>query len=95
MVLVAPIHSHSSSTVSYTHLDGKGTLYIGSAKGLFLYKKGNLEQILLDKNALSASNVVTGLSLDVYKRQVKLLLQVFSPAFFYFYVHKSLAVTYE
>ena len=30
----------------------------------FLYKKGNLEQILLDKNALSASNVVTGLSLD-------------------------------
>lgn len=44
--------------------DGKGTLYIGSAKGLFLYKKGNLEQILLDKNALSASNVVTGLSLD-------------------------------
>lgn len=44
--------------------DGKGTLYIGSAKGLFLYKKGNLEQILLDKNALSTSNVVTGLSLD-------------------------------
>ena len=44
--------------------DGKGTLYIGSAKGLFLYKKGNLEQILLDKNALSASNVVTGLSLN-------------------------------
>ena len=42
----------------------KRQLYIGSAKGLFLYKKGNLEQILLDKNALSASNVVTGLSLD-------------------------------
>ena len=28
-------------------------------------------------------------------RFVKLLLQAFSPAFFYFYVHKSLAVTYE
>lgn len=44
--------------------DGKGTLYIGSEKGLFLYNGGNLEQIWLDKNTLSASNVVTGLSLD-------------------------------
>lgn len=44
--------------------DGKGTLYIGSEKGLFLYKEGILEQILLDQNALSASNAVTGLSLD-------------------------------
>ena len=35
--------------------DGKGTLYIGSAKGLFLYKKGNLEQILLDKNAMDGN----------------------------------------
>lgn len=43
--------------------DGKETLCIGSAKGLFLYKKGNLEQILLDKNVLSASNIVTGLAL--------------------------------
>ena len=44
--------------------DGKGTLYIGSEKGVFLYREGNLEQILLDRNTLSASNAVTGLSLD-------------------------------
>lgn len=44
--------------------DRMGTLYIGSAKGLFLYKKGNIEQVLLDKNVFSDSNAVTGLSLD-------------------------------
>lgn len=44
--------------------DGKGTLYIGSEKGLFVYKEGNLEQLLLDKNVFSASNAITGLSLD-------------------------------
>lgn len=44
--------------------DGKGTLYIGSEKGLFIYNNGHLEQILPDKNTLSASNVVTGLTLD-------------------------------
>lgn len=44
--------------------DGKGILYIGSEKGLFVYKEGNLEQLLLDKNVFSASNAITGLSLD-------------------------------
>ena len=44
--------------------DGKGTLYIGSEAGLFIYKKGNLEQILIDSNILSSSNIITGLSLD-------------------------------
>lgn len=44
--------------------DGIETLYIGSAKGLFLYKRGTLEHVLLDKNVLSASNIITGLSLD-------------------------------
>ncbi len=44
--------------------DGVETLYIGSAKGLFMYKKGMLEQVLLDKNLYSLSNSVTGLSLD-------------------------------
>lgn len=44
--------------------DGKGTLYIGSEKGLFVYKEGNLEQILPDKNVFSAANAITGLSLD-------------------------------
>lgn len=44
--------------------DGKSTLYIGSEKGLFVYKEGNLEQILPDKNVFSAANAITGLSLD-------------------------------
>lgn len=44
--------------------DGKSTLYIGSEKGLFIYKEGNLEQILPDKNVFSAANAITGLSLD-------------------------------
>lgn len=44
--------------------DGKGTLYVGSEKGVFIYNAGNLEQILLDKNVFSASNAVMGLSLD-------------------------------
>ena len=44
--------------------DGKGTLYIGSEAGLFIYKNGNLEQKLIDPNVLSASNIITGLSLS-------------------------------
>lgn len=44
--------------------DGKGTLYIGSETGLFIYKDGNIEQVLLDHNVLSASNIVTGLTID-------------------------------
>lgn len=44
--------------------DGKGTLYIGSEAGLFIYKNGNLEQVLIDPNVLSASNIITGLSLS-------------------------------
>ena len=44
--------------------DGKGTLYIGSEAGLFIYKNGNTEQKLIDPNVLSASNIITGLSLS-------------------------------
>lgn len=44
--------------------DGQGTLYIGSEKGLFVYKDGSLEQLWLDKNTLSDSNAITGLWLD-------------------------------
>lgn len=44
--------------------DGKGVLYIGSDRGLFIYHQGSLEQILLDKNAFSSSNSVTGLVMD-------------------------------
>lgn len=43
--------------------DSRGALYIGSEAGLFIYENGNLEQILIDPNVLSASNIVTGLSL--------------------------------
>lgn len=49
----------------YTLLhDGKGTLYIGSERGLLIYKDGNLEQIMPDKNTLSAANSVKGLAFD-------------------------------
>lgn len=44
--------------------DGKGTLYIGSEAGLFIYRQGNLQQILIDPNILSVSNVITGLNLS-------------------------------
>lgn len=43
--------------------DGKGSLYIGSEAGLFIYRNGNLEQVLIDPNILSASNIITGLNL--------------------------------
>lgn len=42
--------------------DGKGALYIGSEAGLFIYRKGQLEHILIDPNVLSAANTINGLS---------------------------------
>lgn len=42
--------------------DGKGTLYIGSSEGLYIYKDGRFEHILLDTNLLSETNVITGLA---------------------------------
>lgn len=42
--------------------DGKGTLYIGSGEGLYIYKDGGFQQILLDTNLLSEANVITGLT---------------------------------
>lgn len=42
--------------------DGKGTLYIGSSEGLYIYKEEGFEQILLDINSLSEANVITGLA---------------------------------
>lgn len=36
-----------------------GILYIGTEKGLFLYKDGKLDQVLLDKNTFSAANTIT------------------------------------
>lgn len=44
--------------------DGRGTLYIGSEAGLFIYRKGQLERILIDPNVLSAANTINGLNLD-------------------------------
>lgn len=43
--------------------DGAGTLYIGTEEGLFIYKEGNLERILIDPNILSTANSIAGLTL--------------------------------
>lgn len=43
--------------------DGKGTLYIGTERGLFVYKGGTLDKIMIDPNMLSAANSIGGLSL--------------------------------
>lgn len=44
--------------------DGKGTLYIGTEKGLFVYTEGRVYHHLLDKNVFARQNSITGLSLD-------------------------------
>ena len=43
--------------------DGKGILYIGTERGLFIYKGGSLNQIMIDPNMLSAANSIGGLNL--------------------------------
>lgn len=43
--------------------DGKGTLYIGSARGLYVYKGGHFKHRLLDPNAFSASNTIVDMAL--------------------------------
>lgn len=40
-----------------------GTLYIGTAQGLFIQRAGRLEKVLPDANVLSAANRITGLQL--------------------------------
>lgn len=60
-----PVVPETIDFAIYTLLhDGKGTLYMGSERGLIIYKDGNLEQIMPDKNTLSASNAVKGLAFD-------------------------------
>ncbi len=44
--------------------DGTGTLYIGSKTGLFLYKEGRIERIMIDSNISSSANSVMGLNID-------------------------------
>ena len=44
--------------------DGKGTLYIGSESGLFIYNSKGVERILLDPNVLSGANFIMGMALD-------------------------------
>lgn len=44
--------------------DGKDTFYIGTKKGLFIYRQGHVEQVLLDKNLFSTTNEVRALALD-------------------------------
>ena len=43
--------------------DGKGTLYIGTERGLFIYREGTLDRIMIDPNVLSTANSVAGLNL--------------------------------
>lgn len=43
--------------------DGAGTLYIGTERGLFVYREGTLDRIMVDPNVLSKSNSVAGLNL--------------------------------
>lgn len=43
--------------------DGKGTLYIGTEQGLFIYCAGRLEKVWVDSNMLSEANCITGLNL--------------------------------
>lgn len=45
-------------------VDSVGTLYIGSTKGLIIYKDEVAEVVLMDKNHFSDANDITGLSLD-------------------------------
>lgn len=44
--------------------DGQKVLYIGSERGLFVYKGGKFEHVLLDSNVFSASNVIRAMALD-------------------------------
>lgn len=49
----------------YSLLYGKdGTLYIGSSKGLFIYRSGNIEQVLVDSNILAAANTIYAMDLS-------------------------------
>lgn len=50
--------------------DGRGTLYIGTERGLFIYRDGQLEQVLTDSNVLSTANNITGLALDADHTQL-------------------------
>lgn len=45
----------------YSLLEDHGTLYIGTEKGIFIHQAGKLDQVLLDKNAFSAANAITGM----------------------------------
>lgn len=43
--------------------DGAGTLYIGTEAGLFIYKEGTFERLMVDPNVLSTANSIAGLAL--------------------------------
>lgn len=45
-------------------LADKDTLYIGTEKGLFIQKDGQLQQILTDRNMLAACNRIMDLCLN-------------------------------
>ena len=45
------------------YMMGKEYFYIGTERGLFIYKGGSLNQIMIDPNMLSAANSIGGLNL--------------------------------
>ncbi|MBQ8673916.1 MAG: helix-turn-helix domain-containing protein [Bacteroides sp.] len=49
--------------------DARGTLYIGTGRGLYIYRSGMIERLLVDANSLSAANVIT----DILQGEDKLL----------------------
>ncbi len=64
------LESIASETIDFgvnALLSDGNDLYIGTEKGVFVQKGGQLKQILVDKNVLSASNRVMALHLDKQK----------------------------
>lgn len=54
------IHSSVNALLS----DGKGTLYIGSQQGLFIYREGVFQQIAISNHQFASSNLINGLAFD-------------------------------
>ncbi len=54
------IHGPVLSLVS----DGQGTLYIGSERGLYIYRNGKFSHRLLDSSTFSVANQITDMALD-------------------------------
>lgn len=58
----------ATETIDYPVLsllsDGKQTLYIGTEKGLFIHKDGQLKQVMTDNNVFAPANRIMGMNID-------------------------------